>query len=128
MVPASRHLTLLGQYSGSGWQSNAGQDAWTPWVTNSPAPRTAPGLSWEWVSGCCFQPHSRPALSCAWLVIHEHLPALLLPTALLPPPNYFRAYLIDVECRLRIFLFLLLTISSKRRKIDPVCLSYYSDA
>lgn len=72
------------------------------------------------------QPPSPPRH--AWLVIHEHLPALLLPAALLSPPNYFHAYLIDVKRRLRIFLFLLLTISSQRRKIESVCLSYYSDA
>jgi len=65
--------------------------------------------------------------SRAWLVIQEHLPALLLPAALFPPLNYFRACLIDVKCRLRIFLLLLLTSSRQRRKIDPVCLSYYPD-
>lgn len=57
-VSTSRHLSLLEQYSGLGWQSSAGQDAWTPWVTNSPAPCTAPGLSGEQISGCCFQTHS----------------------------------------------------------------------
>lgn len=53
------------------------------------------------------------APSHTWSVIHEHL----LLSFLLLCHHYFCAYLIDVKGRLGIFLFLLFTISSKRKRL-----------